>query len=142
MLDLEVHMLRATTLFAAGCLVFQLASAAEEAPLVVTGAKTVSAVEAKALYDKRALFLDPRPDPDWEAGRIPGAVHLELKSALTREALAKHAKPGDPIVVYCNGVKCLVSSHAIEKIRPWGYVNLHYLREGLPGWKAARYPVE
>lgn len=135
-------MFRALAVFASCFLFFQSVHAAEEAPASVAGAKTVGVAEAKALYDKKALFVDARNNSDWEGGRVAGAVHLELKSGLTKESLAKHAKPGDPIVFYCNGVKCMVSANAIEKVKPWGYTNLFYLREGFPAWKAAKYPVE
>lgn len=124
------------------CLVLSQSAYAEEAPATVAGAKTITVAEAKALYDKKALFVDARNSSDWEAGRIAGAVHLELKSNLTKENLAKHAKSGDPIVFYCNGVKCMVSANAIEKVKPWGYTKLYYLRDGFPAWKAANYPVE
>lgn len=135
-------MLRTLAALTTCCLLFQNVQAAEEAPASVAGAKTVNATEAKALYDKKTMFLDARNNSDWEAGRIAGAVHLELKSALTKESLAKHAKPGDPIVFYCNGPKCMVSANAIEKVKPWGYTQLFYMRDGLPAWKAANYPVE
>lgn len=135
-------MVRAIAALATCLLLVQHVQAAEEAPATVAGAKTIGAAEAKSLYDKKTLFLDARSNSDWEAGRVAGAVHLELKSELTKENLAKHAKPGDPIVFYCNGVKCMVSANAIEKVKPWGYTKLFYLREGFPAWKAANYPVE
>lgn len=135
-------MIRAIAAIATCLVLSQTAYAAEEAPATVAGAKTITAVEAKALYDKKVVFVDARNNSDWEAGRIAGAVHLELKSELTKENLAKHAKPGDPVVFYCNGVKCMVSANAIEKVKPWGYTKLYYLREGFPAWKAANYPVE
>ncbi|MDP2751419.1 MAG: rhodanese-like domain-containing protein [Rhodocyclaceae bacterium] len=131
--------------FALGSLLllpFQNVYAAEEAPLTAVGSTVVNAAEAKALFDKKAIFLDGRKDSDWEAGRIAGAVHLEVSAKLTKESLAKHAKVTDSIVVYCNGIKCLVSSNVIAKIRPWGYTKLFYFRDGLPAWKAANYPVE
>lgn len=126
----------------ASCLFFLQNAVAEEAPATAPGAKTVNAAEAKALYDKKAVFVDARNNSDWEAGRIAGAVHLELKNNLTKENLAKYAKPGDAVVFYCNGVKCMVSANAIAKVKPWGYTNLYYFREGFPAWKAANYPVE
>lgn len=135
-------MIRKIAAFATAFLLVQGVHAAEEAPATVPGAKTIGVAEAKALYDKKVVFVDARNNSDWEAGRIAGAKHLELHSDLTKENLAKIAKPGDPVVFYCNGVKCMVSPNAINKVKPWGYTNLYYLREGLPAWKAANYPVE
>ncbi len=116
--------------------------AKEDTPLTLDGAETISATQAKALFDNGALFVDPRKNKDWDAGRIPDAVHLELESDLTAENLAKHAKKTDPIVFYCNGVKCMVSYDACVKTKDWGYTKLKWFRSGMPAWKEAGYPVE
>ena len=39
------------------------------------------------------------------------------------------------------GPRCLLSSKACAKAVGWGFEKVYYLREGLPGWKAAGYPV-
>lgn len=122
---------------------FSTSSVRADSPETVAGATTIGVAKAKEMFDAGAVFLDARKDADWEAGRIPGAHHLELDSQLTKENLAKVAKPADPIVFYCNGVKCMVSPHAIEKVVGWGdWKNLYFFREGFPAWKAAGYPVE
>ena len=58
-------------------------------PMTVEGAKSVSAAEAKALFDKGVIFLDVRSDKDWAAGRIPDAVHIELKKKLNEASMGK-----------------------------------------------------
>ena len=115
---------------------------AKESPATIEGAKTVNASEAKALFDKGVLFVDVRSDKDWAAGRIPDAVHIELKKVLTEATLSKEAKKADPIVIYCNGVSCMRSSKASTKAVGWGFTNVHYYRLGFPDWKAAGYPTE
>jgi rhodanese-related sulfurtransferase len=115
---------------------------AATSPMSVPGATTVSAAEAKALFDKGVVFVDLRSDKDWQAGRIPDAVHLELKSAFNEAALAGLVQKGDPVVLYCNGESCLRSSEASVEAVKWGFTKVHYFRDGLPGWKAANYPVE
>jgi rhodanese-related sulfurtransferase len=124
------------TLFAAG------AAVAGESPMSVDGAVTVDTAKAKELFDGGALFVDPRRDSDWEAGRIPGAVHLELKSAFTEEALAAEAGKDETVVFYCNGPKCSRAAQASEKAVGWGYAKVHYYRDGFPAWQAAGNPVE
>lgn len=119
-----------------------LVFAADESPLTVAGATTVDAAQAKALFDKGALFVDVRSDKDWAAGRIPDATHLELKKVFTEESLGKVAKKDGPVVLYCNGASCLRSSQAAEKAVAWGYTNVSYYRLGYPDWKAAGYPTE
>ena len=111
-------------------------------PETVNGATTVDTAQAKALFENGAAFVDTRKDSDWEAGRIPGAIHLELKSAFTREALAAEVQSGDKVVFYCNGFSCLRSSESAAKAVEWGYTNVFYFREGFPAWQAAGNPVE
>ncbi len=115
---------------------------AEEAPLTVPGSTTINAAKAKAMFDAGAAFIDARKEADWDAGRIPGAIHLELGKTYTKENLEKAAKPADPVVYYCNGVKCMVSPNAIKMAVDWGWKNIYYLRDGFPAWKAAGYPTE
>jgi len=120
----------------------QLGTAADVSPMSVAGAETVDVDKAKALFDQGALFIDVRSDKDWNAGRIPDAVHLELKKVFSEETLGAEAGKGDPVVFYCNGENCLRSSDAAKKAVSWGYTNVYYFRDGFPAWKAAGYPVE
>lgn len=117
-------------------------SAEELSPETVSGATTVDAAQAKQLFDNEALFIDTRKDKDWDAGRIPGAEHLDVKKALTAESLAELAGKDEAIVMYCNGHKCLRSSKAAAMAVEWGYSKVYYFRDGFPAWKAAGYPVE
>lgn len=124
------------------CMLFISSAYAKESPTSVDGAKTVTATEAKALFDKGALFVDVRSNKDWAAGRIPDAVHIELKKVLSEETLGKEAKKSESIVIYCNGVSCIRSSKASAKAVAWGYTKVHYYRLGYPDWKSAGYPTE
>lgn len=117
-------------------------SAAEKAPERVAGATTVSPAEAKKLFDNETIFIDVRGDEDFDAGRIPGAIQLSLKRDLTKESLANEIDKDEKVVFYCNGVKCKLSSEACAKAIQWGYTNVHYFRDGMPGWISAGYPVE
>jgi rhodanese-related sulfurtransferase len=111
-------------------------------PETVSGAATVDGTKAKALFDKGVLFVDVRNDKDWQAGHIPGAVHLDLNKNFTDASLGAKAKKGQEMVIYCNGPSCLRSSEASAKAVGWGYTKVHYYRLGFPDWKAAGYPVE
>jgi len=123
-------------------LTFSPVMAAGVSPTEVSGTKTVTAAEAKALFDKGAIFVDVRKNSDWDAGRVPEAEHLELKKVFTQGSFGKIAKVDDPIVIYCNGEKCLRSSKACIKSVAWGYKNIYYFRDGFPAWKSAGYPTE
>jgi rhodanese-related sulfurtransferase len=120
-----------------------LAMAADKvSPETVKGAATVDGTKAKALFDKGVVFVDVRSDKDWQAGHIPGAVHLDLNKGYSDASLGAKVKKGQDVVMYCNGPSCLRSSEAAEKAVGWGYGKVHYYRLGFPDWKAAGYPVE
>lgn len=111
--------------------------------MTVDGATTVSAADAKALFDNGALFVDVRKPSDWDAGRIPGAVHMDNKKGnFTSAALSTQAEKNENIVIYCNGESCPRSSKGSKSAVSWGYTNVKYFRDGFPSWKAAGYPVE
>ena len=110
--------------------------------MTIDGAKTISATEAKTLFDKGVVFLDVRKDKDWSAGRVPDAVRIELKNKLNDGSLSAEIKKDQEVVIYCNGEKCMRSSKASNMAVGWGYKNVYYFRDGFPAWKAAGYPVE
>lgn len=119
------------------------AAADVQSPMSVKGATTVDTARAKALFEKGIPFIDVRTDADWEAGRIPGATHLELKKGFSDKALLDVVRKKDAeVLIYCNGLSCLRSAEACEKATGWGYTKLYYFRDGYPGWKAAGYAVE
>ena len=115
---------------------------AKESPLTVDGATTVDTAKARALFDQEVAFVDARKDSDWEAGRIPGAIHLDVKKALSEESLGAEVRKSEPVVFYCNGHKCLRSSKASAMAASWGWKKVYYYRDGFPAWKAAGNPVE
>lgn len=140
-------MKRLYKLFATALLVLALpafASAQEISPMSVAGATTVDTAKAKALFDKKVVFIDSRSGKDWDAGRIPGAEHIDIKGADWNEANVVKAAGGKDkeVVMYCNGEKCLRSSQAAAEALKWGFTKVYYYRDGFPSWQAAGYPVE
>ena len=117
-------------------------SAKELSPERVDGATTVSTAEAKQLFDQGAVFLDVRSEQDWEAGRIPGSKHLELKHVFNQESLGGIVQADQKLVIYCNSTGCLRSSKASKHAVEWGYTKVYYYRLGYPDWQANGYAVE
>ena len=56
----------------------------------------------------------------------PGAILLDLKADFTRENLSKLANKDDPIVIYCEGHKCLRSSKACSMAVTWKFTQVNY----------------
>jgi rhodanese-related sulfurtransferase len=111
-------------------------------PETVPGATTIDTAQAKTLFDRGAIFIDVRNHADWEAGRIPGAIHLELDKGFSEASLGAVARPDQEVVMYCNGTKCPRSSQAAASAVSWGFTRVYYYRLGLPDWQGAGYPVE
>lgn len=111
-------------------------------PETVAGATTVDTQQAKALFDKGVTFIDVRSGRDWEAGRIPGAIHIELKHEFNEESLGAVVGRNQPVVIYCNSVGCMRSSKACAEAVSWGYSKVYYYRLGYPDWKSAGLAVE
>ena len=122
--------------------VLPTAYADEVSPDVISGATTVDAARAKSLFDRGVLFVDVRKDSDWDAGRIPGAEHLELKKVFAEKTLVETVGKDNEVVIYCNGPKCMRSSEASASAVSWGFKKIYYFRGGYPEWVAAGYPVE
>jgi len=117
-------------------------AAKKVSPENVSGVTTVDTEHAKKLFDQGVIFLDVRSNRDWEAGRIPGSKHLELKKVYNQETLAEIASPSDKLVIYCNSTGCMRSSKASKKAVEWGYKNVYYYRKGFPAWQSNGYAVE
>lgn len=113
-----------------------------DSPMSVEGATTVDTAEAKKLFDDEVAFVDVRKDSDWDAGRVPDAIHIELKKKYSADSLGAKVKKDEPVVIYCNGASCLRSSVASKKAVEWGFSKVYYYRDGFPAWKAASHPVE
>ena len=111
-------------------------------PQTVPGTMTIDVAQAKVLFDQGAVFIDVRTDADWEAGRIPNAIHLELHEVLTSTSLDAVATQNDKLVFYCNGPKCPRSSTAASRAQQWGFTQVYYFRLGFPAWQAAGYAIE
>lgn len=118
--------------------------AAKVSPTEVSGAKSVNAQQVKELWMQGVLCIDPRSKADWEAGRIPGALHMMTKSESynAQTVLREVGRYDAPIVSYCNAESCLRAADLARDLVSWGFTNVYYFRDGFPAWKNAKYPYE
>lgn len=82
-------------------------------------------------------LLDVRPEDEFKAGHIPGALNIDLKDMEDR--LVELPK-GTQIVAYCRGPYCVLSFEAVRLLRSRGY-DARRFSEGLPEWRAAGHAV-
>ena len=84
------------------------------------------------------MVIDVRPEEEYRAGHIPGAVSIPLKEL---EARIGEIPPETEIVAYCRGPYCVMAIEAVEILKKRGYRATH-LEEGIPEWRAHGLPVE
>ena len=104
----------------------------------VDGARAVSFEEFDQLQRAgEALLVDVRPSSEFAAGHAEGAVNIPLSELDSRIA----ELPADrDIVAYCRGPYCVMSAHAVTRLREAGFRAVR-MEGGYPGWREAGRPV-
>jgi len=87
--------------------------------------------------DGDVVILDVRPDTEYDAGHIPGAVSIPLDQLALR--LAEIPVDAE-IVAYCRGPYCVLAPEAVTVLRRAGR-RARRLADGLPEWRQAGLPV-
>jgi PQQ-dependent catabolism-associated CXXCW motif protein len=130
-------------------------------PAGLTGARTISTDEAKAIWEKGgAQFLDVLPatlgqgvhEGKWLPGSprrdIPGSLWLPnvgmgqldgRMEAYFRKALDRQPK-GKPLLFYCL-TDCWMSWNAAKRALSWGYGPILWYPAGTDGWDRAGLPL-
>src|SRR5262245_60708613 len=85
-----------------------------------------------------AVLVDARPEDEFRAGHIAGAVSLPVDELEAR----LHVLPMDQeIIVYCRGPYCPFSDEAVTQLRVSGYRARRFAL-GYPDWRTAGLPSE
>ena len=104
--------------------------------------EAMEAMDAAGLVERldegNVVVLDVRPEEEYWAGHVPGALSVPVDSL----ASALQGLPKDKeIVAYCRGPYCVFSDEAVWLLTVRGY-RASRLSEGFPEWRAVGYPVE
>jgi rhodanese-related sulfurtransferase/DNA-binding transcriptional ArsR family regulator len=83
-------------------------------------------------------LLDVRPEKEYHAGHIPGALSVPLAELQRRLSELPRRRE---VVAYCRGPYCVLAIEAVASLRARGYRALR-LAVGVPDWRARGYPVE
>ena len=78
-------------------------------------------------------LIDVRPEVEFEAGHLPGAVSIPLDEL---EQRLEELPPGRLIVAYCRGPYCVFADQALELLSSRGW-NVARLEEGVAEWQFA-----
>jgi rhodanese-related sulfurtransferase/DNA-binding HxlR family transcriptional regulator len=84
------------------------------------------------------VVLDVRPESEYRAGHIPGAISAPLSEL---DSVAKSLPPRQEVVAYCRGPYCVYADDAVRLLRERG-VKARRLDVGFPEWRRAGHAVE
>ncbi len=105
------------------------------------GRDELEALTADALRERlRAgdvTLIDVRPELEYRAGHIVGAMSVPLARLKTRMRELPRSRT---VVAYCRGPYCVFAIDAVEQLRRKGFKSLR-LAVGYPDWAAAGLPV-
>lgn len=118
-------------------------------PRELPGATVVDPDMVAQLMKAGAIFIDTRTEPEFKAGRVPGArlvpyVEKSPKDAdfdpgLDQFDLGKLPQERDAALIFaCNGAECWKSFKASHAALRAGYKRVYWFRGGFPAWRAAR----
>jgi rhodanese-related sulfurtransferase len=103
------------------------------------GVEKVAADELEARLAKgTVIVLDVRPEPEFRAGHIPGALSAPLDSL---EQVSMSLPRRREIVAYCRGPYCVFAADAVRLLRERG-LKARRLDVGFPEWRRAARPIE
>lgn len=95
--------------------------------------------EVMAMLERKDNFLlvDVREDCEWDAGRIPGAVHMG-RGIIERDIEDKVPDKAATLVLYCGGG--YRSALAADNLQKMGYTQVFSMRGGWREWTEKNYP--
>jgi rhodanese-related sulfurtransferase len=90
------------------------------------------------LEQGKAVVLDVRPEAEYRAGHITGALSAPLDRL---ESIAPGLPKRRDVVAYCRGPYCVYADEAVRFLRARG-LRARRLDVGFPEWRRAGLPVE
>ena len=140
----------------AGLIVIALPASALAAVLTpesLSGATVVTAEKAKTMVESGTLIVDTRVANEYVEQHIKGAVSIPYKEKsaksvkfdASQDSFDLSKLPADkskPVIFYCNAGECWKSYKSSVLAIKAGHKNIHWLRGGIPEWKAKGFPVE
>lgn len=104
-----------------------------------SGLETIGREElARRVKDGDVVVLDVRPEPEYRAGHIVGAISVPVQEITHRlRTIPKDRQ----VVAYCRGPFCVYADDAVRALRLRGYRAVR-LDDGYPEWDRAGLPVE
>lgn len=100
---------------------------------------TVEDVMQMRARGEDAVFVDVREESEWDAGHMPGAVHLG-RGVLEVKVSQLFPDPSTPLVLYCGGGNR--SALAADVLGVMGYSNVASMSGGWRAWLSSGGEME
>jgi rhodanese-related sulfurtransferase len=100
---------------------------------------TIEEYRRRVEAGERWILVDIREDHEWDAGHIPGAVHLG-RGILERDVEGTFPDKSAPLVLQCGGG--FRTALSAENLQRMGYTNVVSLVGGIRGWIERGLPIE
>ncbi len=94
---------------------------------------------ARVAAGEAFVLVDVREDHEWEAGHLPGAIHLG-KGVIERDIERTFGDKAAPLVCYCGGG--YRSALVCDNLQKMGYSRPVSLDGGFRGWVEQGLPIE
>ena len=107
-----------------------------------TAIRTVKAPEFSQLIEDKASMqlVDVRTPEEFQAGHIPGALLIDVKSADFDRLAEEKLKKDIPVAVYCrSGMRSL---KAANQLKEKGFKTIYNLKGGFMEWQDNRFATE
>ena len=84
------------------------------------------------------VVIDTREESEWNAGTIPGAIHLG-KGVIERDIEAQIPDTSTRLLLFCGGgYRSLLAGQALQQM---GYTNVASLAGGIAAWSQHGLPI-
>lgn len=83
-------------------------------------------------------LLDVRPQEEYQAGHLPGAINIPAEQLDER---LSELSQDQVVVAYCRGPFCVLSVNAVKALQKKGFL-ARRLNEGFPEWQAAGLHID
>lgn len=100
----------------------------------------ISVEDADKALQAGAVAVDANSDTTREKnGTVPNAIILT--SSYKYDVAQLPEDKSKDLIFYCASTSCSASDSAAERASEHGYQNVHVMREGIKGWRAAGKPT-
>jgi len=110
----------------------------------LVGVSEIQTDVAKFLFDsKKALFIDARPEDQYNSGHIRGARNVYAEQWQTKIPELVQIDRDQLIVTYCGGGdECELSHDLANNMKAaLGFKTVVVYKGGITDWKAKKYPI-